>query len=196
MTISDQTVVATNRHDWREWLAQNHDLRSVVWVLFQKKHTGKGCMSYEESVEEAICYGWIDSLIKRIDDNTYARKFTPRTDATKWSVLNKRRIAKCIREGRMTAIGLAKVSYDNPSREPVRSKPASKPTKNNVTVPPLIRKELMAHPAAWEYFSSLAPSHRRQYIMWITDAKRQETQQKRLKEALKLLARKEKLGLK
>jgi uncharacterized protein YdeI (YjbR/CyaY-like superfamily) len=196
MATSDQTYVATSCNEWREWLAQNHDQRTVVWVLFQKKHTGKGCMSYEESVEEALCYGWIDSLVKRIDDNTYARKFTPRTDTERWSHLNKRRIAKCIREGRMTPLGLAKVGYDNPGQEPVRAKAISKSTLKNVTVPSFIRKELMNHAAAWKYFTSLAPSHQRQYIMWITYAKRQETQERRLKEALKLLARKEKLGLK
>jgi hypothetical protein len=106
---------------WRAWLAKNHASEREVWVIFPKKHTGEKCMSYEDSVEEALCHGWIDSIIKRIDDQTYARKFTPRTDNLNWSDVNKRRVAKCIREGRMTEIGLAKIAYENvehPSPKP------------------------------------------------------------------------------
>jgi uncharacterized protein YdeI (YjbR/CyaY-like superfamily) len=70
------TYRAKDRESWRAWLAQNHATVKEVWVVFPKKHTGETCMSYEDSVEEALCYGWIDSIIKRIDDETFARKFT------------------------------------------------------------------------------------------------------------------------
>jgi len=103
------TYRSNDRESWRAWLAENHTSTKFVWVLFTKKHTGEPCMSYEESVEEALCFGWIDSTVKRIDDRMYARKFTPRTDYENWSELNKRRVEKCIREGRMTAAGLAKI---------------------------------------------------------------------------------------
>src|SRR5262245_46769206 len=106
-----KTLPATDRENWRIWLAKNHASEKEVWLTFAKKHTGRAGMSYEESVEEALCYGWIDSTVKRINDESYARKFTPRTDTANWSELNKRRAEKCIREGRMTEVGLAKINY-------------------------------------------------------------------------------------
>src|SRR5256712_10808633 len=92
-----KTFRAGDRESWRAWLTKNHASEREVWVVFPKKHTGEKCMSYEDSVEEALCHGWIDSIIKRIDDETYARKFTPRTNNENWSEVNKRRVAKCIR---------------------------------------------------------------------------------------------------
>ncbi|PYS32476.1 MAG: hypothetical protein DMG14_34455 [Acidobacteria bacterium] len=184
------TFRATDRESWRAWLAENHASMKEVWVVFPKKHTGEQCMSYEESVEEALCYGWIDSIIKRIDDTNYARKFTPRTDNQNWSELNKKRVAKCIREGRMTEIGLGKIRYSDAERppRPARSKAAP--------VPPFMLEALQTNPQASKNFSALAPSHQRHYTLWITTAKREETRGRRLKEAMKLLSQNKKLGLK
>src|SRR5215475_2956878 len=120
---------ATDRSTWRSWLAANYASKREIWVVFQKKHTGRICMSYEDAVEEALCFGWIDSTVKRLDDDSYARKFTPRTDSTNWSESNKRRIAKCIKEGRMTAIGLAKVAYANPENYQAPAKLSAKSPK-------------------------------------------------------------------
>lgn len=184
------TFRATNREDWRAWLAENHATQREVWVIFPKKHTGESCMSYDESVEEALCFGWIDSIIKRINDVTYARKFTPRTDNENWSQLNRRRAAKCIREGRMTETGLAKITYSDPE---VARRPAMPKV---LTVPAFMTKALKTNPKALKNFTALAPSHRRHYTLWITSAKREETRLKRLQEAIQLLARNEKLGLK
>jgi uncharacterized protein YdeI (YjbR/CyaY-like superfamily) len=180
---------AKEREAWRAWLAENHTSVKEVWVVFPKKHTGERCMSYEDSVEEALCYGWIDSIIKRIDEDTFARKFTPRTDNANWSEVNKRRVAKCIKEGRMTPIGLAKIRDSNAGKP--------RPTMPKVlAVPPYVASALKKQPAAWKNFNALAPSYQRHYIMWITMAKQEETRQRRLKEALQRLGRNEKLGLK
>jgi uncharacterized protein YdeI (YjbR/CyaY-like superfamily) len=190
------TYRAKDRAAWRAWLAKNHSTEKEVWVVFPKAHTGERCMSYEDSVEEGLCYGWIDSLIKRIDDDSYARKFTPRTNHENWSDSNKRRIAKLIREGRMTEIGLAKVRYANPDREPAKAKPKANPIPKVLTVPLFMEQALKTNARAWENFSQMAPSHRRQYILWITMAKREETRDKRLKEAIQMLVKKQQLGLK
>jgi len=147
-------------------------------------------MSYEESVEEALCYGWIDSIIKRIDEDTYARKFTPRTDGANWSEVNKRRVEKCIREGRMTEIGLAKIKYANATARPRPRLP------KKLEVPDFMAKALKRNPDAWKNFKALAPSYQRYYIGWIILAKREETREKRLNEAIRLLAENKKLGLK
>ena len=185
-----KTFRATDRESWRAWLARNHASEREVWVVFPKKHTREQCMSYEESVEEALCHGWIDSIIKRIDETRYARKFTPRTDNQNWSELNKRRVAKLIQEGRMTEIGLAKVSYPNAEVQPRRTKPKALP------VPAFMERGLCKKKPAWENFKHLAPSHKRNYVLWISTAKREETRAKRLQEAIRLLMRNEKLGLK
>jgi len=184
-----KTFPATDRESWRAWLAENHASERVVWVVFPKKHTGEHCMSYEESVEEALCHGWIDSIIKRIDEKSYARKFTPRTDNQNWSELNKRRVAKLIQEGRMTEIGLAKVSYSNPeSLQPRKSKPQV------LSVPAFVEQGLRKKKQAWENFMRLA-SYRRNYVLWISSAKREETRAKRLQQAIQLLMQNKKLGL-
>jgi uncharacterized protein YdeI (YjbR/CyaY-like superfamily) len=190
------TYQAKDREAWRTWLAKHHSTEREVWVIFAKAHTGARCMSYEDSVEEALCHGWIDSIIKRIDDDRYARKFTPRTNHENWSDLNKRRVAKLIREGRMTEIGLAKVRYANPEHEPSKSEPKVRANPKMHAVPLFMERALKANPKAWANFTRMAPSHKRPYILWISMAKREETREKRLREAIRMLAKNEQLGLK
>ena len=185
-----KTYAAKDCESWRAWLTEHHASQDQVWIVFPKKHTGEACMSYEESVEEALCFGWIDSVVKRIDDATYARKFTPRTDKENWSELNKKRVEKCIKEGRMTEAGLAKIGYSEPERPPRPSMPKVVP------IPSFMAKALKLNPLALKNFNELAPSHQRHYTLWITMAKQEKTREKRLKEAIELLKRNEKLGLK
>jgi uncharacterized protein YdeI (YjbR/CyaY-like superfamily) len=106
--MTEELYVA-NRDDWRAWLKENHDARKEVWLIYYKKQTGKPSISYDDSVEEALCFGWVDSIIKKIDDEKFARKFTPRTGKSTWSEANKKRVEKMIREGKMTETGLAKI---------------------------------------------------------------------------------------
>jgi len=144
-------------------------------------------MSYEDSVEEALCHGWIDSIIQRVDENSYARKFTPRTDHRNWSELNKRRIAKLIREGRMTEHGLAKIGYENPDQEPRKSEP--KP------LPLFMQQALKANPTAWENFNRRPPSHKKSYILWVLSAKREETRERRMKRVIQILVANKRLEI-
>jgi uncharacterized protein YdeI (YjbR/CyaY-like superfamily) len=191
-----ETVYCQDNQTWRDWLARHHDSIREIWLLFPKKHTGKPCVSYSDALDEALCYGWIDSLVKRVDDDWYARKFTPRTNNQKWSELNKRHVARLLKEGRMMSVGLAKFNVDATSqRERIKSDTPSKPTLPS-TVPPFIGRSLKKNARAWKNFNNLAPSHKRRYVGWIMFAKRDETRQKRLKEAIALLAENQKLGLK
>ena len=185
-----RTFQATDRKTWRSWLNKNHATEREVWVVFPKAWTGKQCMSYDDAVEEALCHGWIDGIIQRVNDKSYARKFTPRTNTLKWSELNKRRVAKLIQEGRMTGAGLAKIGYSDPeqTRPKVRRKP--------LPVPGFMETALRAKQKAWENFERLAPSYQRNYVGWITAARREDTRQKRLEEAIQLLSENKKLGLK
>ena len=96
--------------EWRAWLERNHDAEIAVWLVFHKKHTGKPTISYDAAVGEALCFGWIDSIVKRIDEDRFARKFTPRKVNSKWSELNKDLAERMIREGRMAESGLVQIN--------------------------------------------------------------------------------------
>jgi uncharacterized protein YdeI (YjbR/CyaY-like superfamily) len=100
-------LYVTTRDEWRAWLAEHHDTEREVWLVSYKKHTGRPQIPYDDAVEEALCFGWIDSLVKTIDDERFAQKFTPRKEKSNWSESNKRRVRKLVREGRMTEAGLA-----------------------------------------------------------------------------------------
>src|SRR5262245_59479939 len=86
---------------WRGWLAKHHDLESEVWLIFHIRHTGVASIDYKEALDEALCFGWVDSLIKRLDDRRYARKFTPRRGDSRWSALNRKRYAALKANGRL-----------------------------------------------------------------------------------------------
>src|SRR5882762_9558352 len=113
-----KTLYVTSREEWRAWLTKHYQSETEVWLIYYKKHTGQPRISYDHAVEEALCFGWVDSIVKRIDDEKFAQKFTPRRDWTKWSALNKRRLRKLIREGRMTEGGLAKIDLVILGEEP------------------------------------------------------------------------------
>jgi len=109
-TIRTPELHITNIAEWRAWLERNHDAEIAVWLVFHKKHTGKPTISYDDAVGEALCFGWIDSLVKRIDEDRFARKFTPRKVNSKWSELNKDLAERMIREGRMAESGLVQIN--------------------------------------------------------------------------------------
>jgi uncharacterized protein YdeI (YjbR/CyaY-like superfamily) len=103
-----QTLEVTLREEWRAWLAEHHDREAAIWLVFWKKHTGRPCVSYQDAVDEALCFGWIDTLVRRLDDDRYAQKFMPRKPKSNWTEANRRIFARLVREGRMTPAGLAK----------------------------------------------------------------------------------------
>jgi uncharacterized protein YdeI (YjbR/CyaY-like superfamily) len=101
-----ETLQVTTRQEWREWLAQHYRDRKEIWLIYYKKGSGKTGISYEESVEEALCFGWIDGANKGINEETYAGRFTPRRPKSPWSSSNRARVARLLEEGRMTEAGL------------------------------------------------------------------------------------------
>ena len=116
-----KTFDAVTRGRWRSWLARHHDSESEVWLIFHKRHTGKPTIAYKDALDEALCYGWIDSLIKRIDEDRYARKFTPRKAESNWSSINIKRYQELKDAGRLKAPGLAR----GPEGRPVVDAPRS-----------------------------------------------------------------------
>lgn len=108
-----KTLYVTNRKHWREWLEENHDKKTEIWLVFYKKASGKPSIAYNDAVEEALCFGWIDSMEKGIDQERYALRFTPRNPKSKWSKSNIERVQKLIKEGKMTKAGLSKLRTRN-----------------------------------------------------------------------------------
>lgn len=187
-----KTFTARDRAEWRAWLEKNHATEAGTWLVFFKGEKAKAGVPYEDAVEEALCFGWIDSVIQKIDEYKYVRKFSPRKDGSKWSALNKSRVEKLIQEGRMTEAGRAKLWYSTLEDDYGRT---AQQRKRDLVVPPYFKQALMRRPKAWENFTNLAPSYRRIYLLWIKDARTEETRAKRLAEATKLLAENKKLGM-
>jgi uncharacterized protein YdeI (YjbR/CyaY-like superfamily) len=180
------TLDIRSRRQWRTWLMKNHAASSGVWLVFHKDHTGVPSIPYDDSVCEALCFGWIDSLIKRLDDERYARKFTPRKPSSKWSDSNRKRWSELKAAGLLAAAGLAAAPTGN----------TYAPKPEIPELPAYVVKALQANPKAWKFFRELAPTHRRNFVVWIHLAKRPETREKRIRESIALLAAGKKLGLK
>jgi len=186
MATELKTLSVRNRRQWRTWLQKYHSSSPGVWLVFHKIHTSVKSIAYDDSVREALCFGWIDSLVKRLDDDRYVRKFTPRNASSNWSDSNRKRWAELEKAGLLAPAGLAAAPTES-SHAPMPAIP---------DLPPYIAKALKAKPKAWRTFQSLAPSHRRRYVGWIHMAKRPETREKRIRESIALLEAGEKLGMK
>lgn len=182
-----KTFTAAGIEQWRHWLAEHHDSGAEVWLVFPKRHTGLPSVSYAEALDEALCFGWIDSLVRRLDEARYARKFTPRKPDSRWSDTNRKRWAELAAAGRLRPAGLERAPTDR-TYEPRPRMPS--------TVPRYIRDALRRRPAARDRFERLPPSERRRYLGWIHSARRPETKARRLEEAIRLLSMGRPLGLK
>jgi uncharacterized protein YdeI (YjbR/CyaY-like superfamily) len=186
MTTELETLEMRSRRHWRAWLRKHHASSRGVWLLFYKDHTGGKSIPYEDSVREALCFGWIDSLVKRLDDDRYARKFTPRKATSKWSDINRKRWVELEAADLLTAAGLAAAPTDH--------RYAPRPVIPEL--PAYIARALKANKRAWSFFQALAPTYRRHFVGWIHTARRPETREKRIRESIALLAAGKKLGLK
>jgi uncharacterized protein YdeI (YjbR/CyaY-like superfamily) len=186
MTPELMTLEVRNRRQWRTWLGKHHASSPGVWLVFYKDHTGVKSIPYEESVRDALCFGWIDSLIKRLDDDRYAFKVTPRQPTSKWSDINRKRWQELKAAGLLTPAGLAAAPTNN----------TYAPRPVIPELPPYIAKALKANPKAWSFFQGLARTHRRNFVVWIHTAKKPETRDRRIRESIQLLAAGKKLGLK
>ncbi len=183
-------VFFENREKWRQWLENNHASETLVWVLFYKMNAGIPSMGYEEAVEEAVCFGWIDNLVRKIDEACYAQRFMPRRAKSLWSPTNARRALKMIAEEKMAPAGmatLAGVDLENLAAQGARTAPE---------VPGWARESIDASPGARECLEKLPPSTRATYMRWVLSAKKEATRRKRLAELIAKLERGEPLGMK
>jgi uncharacterized protein YdeI (YjbR/CyaY-like superfamily) len=162
-----------NRAAWRRWLRANHRTSSGVWLVFLKGEARQ--LTYADAVEEALCFGWIDSLLRPMDERSYMQWFTPRRPKSKWSALNKTRVASLIDRGLMTPAGQAAIdaAKKNGSWTLLDAVEA-------LTVPPDLKRALAARPRASRFFDGLAPSSRKAILHWINDAKKPEKRAERV----------------
>jgi uncharacterized protein YdeI (YjbR/CyaY-like superfamily) len=187
-----QMFYARDRAAWRAWLEVNHASEPAgVWLVYYKPHAGKPSIDYEASVEEALCFGWIDGLIRRLDDERYARRFTPRKRDSYWAESNRQRVERLIEEGRMMPAGLELVEA---ARASGRWSEDPRPEVDPAPAPEF-RAALAANPRASAFFDSLTPAQQRQYINWMNVAKKPETRARRVAESVALLEQGRKLGM-
>jgi uncharacterized protein YdeI (YjbR/CyaY-like superfamily) len=166
-----------HREEWRKWLAANSDREVGIWVVYFKISSGKESISYEEAVEEALCFGWIDGKIKRIDEDRYQQWFAPRRRGSRWSASNIRRVEKLVGEGKMETAGLNSFRelIENPSLAyDISALP-------HPEMPVDLDEALKANTKAREFFLKLSPASRRLWLRWLESAKREETRMSRIK---------------
>jgi uncharacterized protein YdeI (YjbR/CyaY-like superfamily) len=157
-----------------EWLEEHHETASEVYVGFHKQHTGKRAMSWSEAVDQALCFGWIDSVAKGIDEDRYMQRFTPRKPSSNWSKINVEKVAKLVEDGRMRRAGLAAFEKRTDAKTGVYS------FERETELTPEYEAQLRANRAASEYFDSRPPWYRRTAIHLVMSAKREETRLRRL----------------
>lgn len=162
--------------EFRAWLHAHHQTAGELWVGFHKVGSGKPSITWPQSVDEALCVGWIDGVRKRIDDDRYVIRFTPRKPGSNWSAINIRRMGELQAEGRVLPAGQA--AFDR--RRDDRSAIYSYERRTSAELPAEYEQRFRADAAAWEYFQSQAPWYRRTATHWVISAKREETRQKRL----------------
>lgn len=183
-----ETLFCKNRDEWREWLNKNHLTLNEIWLIYYKKHTKKPTIIYNEAVEEALCFGWIDSIVKRIDEETYMQKYTPRKKNSIWSLLNTKRVEKMISEGKMTKAGFDQIDIAKKNGQWEKAYSSQKAA----IMPKELEDALKENKVAWKNFNSFAKSYQNTYIAWVTTAKRQDTIQKRIRVVVERSAKNQK----
>ncbi|MEO9483605.1 MAG: YdeI/OmpD-associated family protein [Ekhidna sp.] len=182
------TFFSTPDH-FRKWLEENHEQESELWVGYYKKATGRPSITWPESVDQALCFGWIDGIRKRLDDESYQIRFTPRKPNSHWSNVNIRKIKNLKKENLLMPAGIASYKMRNPEN----SGKASFEQKN-LTLSKAYEAKLKANKEAWSFFNEkLAPSYRKQSIWWVMSAKREETREKRLNTLIECSALRDKV---
>jgi uncharacterized protein YdeI (YjbR/CyaY-like superfamily) len=176
---------------WRRWLERHHRATKELWVGFWKRHTGKPSITWPESVDEALCYGWIDGLRRSRDADSYVIRFTPRKPDSHWSLVNVRRVAVLKKERRMRPAGLEVFA----ARDEKKSGTYSFEQRRSVKLTGAYLKALKADAAAWRFFSAQAPWYRRTAAFYVMSAKKEETRQRRLATVIADSARGRRIGI-
>jgi len=164
-----------NKQAFHRWLKENHNIAKELLVGYYKVSTGKPSMTWSESVDQALCFGWIDGIRRSIDDESYSIRFTPRKPNSNWSAVNIKKVEELIAAGQMTPAGLRLFEMRKEEKSEVYS------YENRIeTFPPEVEARFKQNEKAWEFFSKQAPSYRKTAIYWVMSAKQAVTFEKRL----------------
>ena len=174
--MSEEPIFFDSPAAFGAWLEQHHDTEREVWVGMWKKATGKQVMNWSQAVDEALCWGWIDGIAKRIDDERHKQRFTPRKPTSNWSAVNVRKVEQLRAEGRMCPPGEAAFARRRPHKTGVYSFEQ----RDQVAFTPEQQAQFEADAAAWAYWQARPPGYRRTATWWVLSAKREETRQRRL----------------
>ena len=172
-----------NRKQWRKWLEKNYKKSKGTWLVYYKKHTGKAGISYDDAVEEAICFGWIDSTVRRIDEERYKQRYTPRNLKSLWSENNVKRAEKMMKAGKMTGEGLLK--FRQGIRDNKQLLDSGITSNKEIVIPGKLEKCLKKNKKAWENFNNFPESYKKRYLYWYMDAKREDTRLRRMEEIIR-----------
>ena len=189
--MTPDTIEVAGAGQWHTWLKNNHLKSQGVWLVFHKKETGIHSISYDEALDWALAYGWIDSLIRKIDNRKYARKFTPRKPWSLWSTPNIDRVNRLKQDGKMTKWGLEAFAMRTSKKSLLEQF-----SNREVEIPKDLANALRANAKAWANFQAFSPGYRKRYLIWISGARRSETRRRRILEAVELISKNVKALLK
>ncbi|MCW3117890.1 MAG: hypothetical protein JWM28_1972 [Chitinophagaceae bacterium] len=189
-----KTFHPATRQAWRQWLQKNHQASPGIWMIYYKKESGKHKVSYAEAVEEALCFGWIDSLPRKLDKERAMLKFTPRKPKSSWSALNKKRVRKLVKNKLMKAAGLAKINRAKKDGS-WRVLDATNYQAGNNLVPADILTGLNKKTKALANFKNFPLGYRRRFLFWIDSAKQPGTRKERIKQTALMAAANKKPGI-
>jgi uncharacterized protein YdeI (YjbR/CyaY-like superfamily) len=182
-----RTFYARNRQQWRAWLSKHHDSRKEIWLIYYKKEAGRPRVPYNDAVEEALCFGWIDSILKKVDKNRFAQRFSPRRPKSNLSPMNRERVRRLMKAGRMTRAGLAALQPHGVGRSAGPSR---------LVVPPDILEHLKRDPVVWRNFTRFPASYKRIRIGWIDGSRnRKAAFETRLRYFLKMTKDNKRFGM-
>lgn len=168
-----EVLFFSNQTEFIDWLDIHHQTASEIWVVFFKKKTNKASLTWSESVDCALAFGWIDGIRKTVDEDCYKIRFTPRKPNSLWSKVNVQKVHKLIEHNQMRPEGLTVFNQRN-------DQTGYSSVHRNVTLTKEYEDEIRKHPSSWEFFNQLPPSYRRDSIWWVMSAKKEETRLRRL----------------
>jgi uncharacterized protein YdeI (YjbR/CyaY-like superfamily) len=174
--VSTDAIFFSSPAEFRAWLEEHHETASELWVGYYKKATGKPTMTWSEAVDEALCFGWIDGKLQRIDEERHRQRFTPRRPNSNWSAINIAKVAELRKQGRITPAGEAAFA----ARREDRSAVYSYERRHEAAFDAEQEATFRANKAAWTWFGEQSPSYRQMATFWVVSAKRPDTRARRL----------------
>ncbi len=171
------------RQEWRRWLMKNHTLEGGIYLIFYKLSSGKETMRWEEAVQEALCFGWIDSTVKKLDEERRRQLFTQRKRGSTWSKVNKNYIEKLIAKGLMHEAGLSKVNTAK-----IDGSWTILDDVENLIIPKDLQDVFNENSKAFDHYQAFSKTYKKNYLYWLNQAKRTETRQKKIAEIIRLCA--------